>query len=126
MGQKCSALPGPNIGASHRNEALLCTLPHLCPLDSAECGVQAAESRFCLLLLVACIPSSGKPWSHTCPRGSELPCHKCPWIQTKANMAIKTVFNSVVPLAVPLVAAGQDKECRREDSTAHHSLPGYK
>lgn len=35
-----------------------------------------------------------------------MPCHKCPWIQTKANVAIKSVFNLVVPCAVPRVAVG--------------------
>jgi len=47
-----------------------------------------------------------KPRGCTRPEDSELPSHKCPWIQTKANAAIKSVFNSMVPCAAPLAAGG--------------------
>lgn len=82
----------------------------LAPLvPSGQCWVWSAGSWIQALPSAAwCLqPLSWKPWSHLCSRAYELPCHKCPWIQTKANVAIKIVFNSVMPLAVPLVAAGQ-------------------
>ena len=29
-------------------------------------------------------------------RSPELPCHKCPWIQTKADLPIKSIFKSTL------------------------------
>lgn len=92
QGQSCAVVLAPLVPSGQ------------CWLWGAGSWMQALPSAWCLHLL------SWKPWSHMCPGGSELPCHKCPWIQTKANVAIKIVFNSTVPLAVLLVAAEQDRE----------------
>lgn len=53
-------------------------------------------------------PPSHSP--HVPPaRSPELPCHKCPWIQTKADLPIKSICKSALCPQQRCVGPGQQR-----------------